>query len=178
MRGILLFLLVGIFFILLQSSVFPLFLSPNWRPNLILLLILYLGLSESLSRALISGLLLGAIQDSFCGPSLGLYVSVYLVIILVTRTLTEQFNAESPPLLLLLIAAGTLLQNLLIALYLTIFAETASVFHILLPAIPKQFFANLFFAAILLYLLLRFQCFCGYRPGLAGLVHQSKRYGS
>ena len=178
MRGFFLFLLAGIFFALLQSSVFPLFLSPNWRPNLILLLILYLGLSENLSRALIAGLLLGAIHDSFCGPSLGLYVSVYLVIILATRALTEQLNIESPPLLLLLIAGGTLLQNLLLGFYLTLFAETASVLHILLPAIPAQLFTNLCFAAVLLFLLLRFQRFFGYRSGLAGLIYQSKRYGT
>lgn len=178
MRGFFLFLAAGIFFALLQSSVLPLFLSPNWRPNLILLLVLYLGLSENLSRALAAGLLLGAIQDSFCGPSLGLYISVYLIIILTTRALAEQLNIESPPLLLLIIAGGTVLQNLLIGLYLTLFAETASVLHILLPAIPKQLLTNLGFAAILLFLLLRFQRFYGYRSGLAGLISQSKHHGA
>ena len=76
MKGFFLFLFSGVFFALLQSSVLPLFFPPDLRPNLILILILYLGLSENLPRALIAGLLLGAIQDSFCGPSLGLYVSV------------------------------------------------------------------------------------------------------
>jgi rod shape-determining protein MreD len=178
MKGFLLFLLTGIIFALLQSSVLPLFFSPNWRPNLILILVLYLGLSENLSRALIAGLLLGAIQDSFCGSSLGLYISVYLVIVLVTRLLSEQLNVESPPLLLLLIAGGTLLQNLLIGFYLTVFAATAPVLHILLPAIPQQLTTNMFFATILLSLLLRFQRLFGYRSGLAGLMYQSKHHGS
>ena len=97
---------------------------------------------------------------------------------LATRSLTEQLNIESPPLLLLLIAGGTLLQNLLLGFYLTLFAETASVLHILLPAIPVQLFTNLCFAAILLFLLLHFQRFFGYRSGLAGLIYQSKRYGT
>jgi len=30
----------------------------------------------------------------------------------------------------------------------------------------------------LLFLLLRFQRFFGYRPGLAGLIYQSKRHGA
>ncbi|NOQ41160.1 MAG: rod shape-determining protein MreD [Desulfuromusa sp.] len=178
MRGFLLFLFTGISFALLQSSVLPLFFPPNWRPNLILFLILYLGLSENLSRALIAALLLGAIQDSFCGPSLGLYISVYLVIVLVTRVLSEQLNAESPPLLLLLIAAGTLLQNLLVGFYLTILADAAPVLHILLPAIPQQLLTNMFFATMLLFLLLRFQRLFGYRSGLAGLIYQSKHHGT
>lgn len=178
MKGFFLILLNGILFALLQSSVLPLFFSPNWRPNLILILILYLGLSENLSRALIAGLLLGAIQDSFCGTTLGLYVSVYLVIILVTRLLSEQLNVESPPLLLLLIAGGTLLQNVLIGFYLTVFAETAPVLSILLSALPQQLVANMFFATILLFLLLRSQRLFGYRSGLAGLMYQSKYHGS
>ncbi|MDA3903786.1 MAG: rod shape-determining protein MreD [Desulfuromusa sp.] len=178
MRGFFLILFTGMLFALLQSSVLPLFLPPNWRPNLILILILYLGLSENLSRALIAGLLLGAIQDSFCGPSLGLYVSVYLVIVLATRVLSEQLNTESPPLLLLLIVGGTLVQNLLIGFYLTVFAETAPVLHVLLPAIPQQLLTNLLFTAVLLFLLLRFQRRFGYRSGLAGLNYQSKRHGT
>ena len=179
MEGFFLFLLTGILFALLQSSVLPLFFSPSWRPNLILILILYLGLSEHLSRALIAGLLLGAIQDSFCGATLGLYLSVYLIIILLTRLLSEQLNVESPPLLILLIAGGTLLQNVLVGFYLTVFAETApSVLHILVSGFPQQLFANMLFATILLFLLLRFQKLFGYRSGLAGLMYQSKHHGS
>ncbi|WP_321372315.1 rod shape-determining protein MreD [uncultured Desulfuromusa sp.] len=178
MKGFFLFILTGILFALLQSSVLPLFFSPNWRPNLILILILYLGLSENLSRALIAGLLLGAIQDSFCGATLGLYISVYLVIILLTRLLSDQLNVESPPLLLLLIAGGTVLQNILVGFYLTVFAATAPVLYLIIAAVPQQLVANMLFATILLSLLLRFQRLFGYRSGLAGLIYQSKHHGS
>ena len=178
MKGFFLFVFAGLLFVLLQSSVLPLFLSPNWRPNLILILILYLCLSENLLRTLVAGLLLGAIQDSFCGSSLGLYISVYLIIILAARLLSDQLNVESPPLLLLLISAGTLLQNLLIGFYLTVFADAAPVLHILLPAIPQQLLANVLSAIILLSLLLRFQRLFGYRSGLAGLIQQSKHHGT
>ncbi|MEA3545533.1 MAG: rod shape-determining protein MreD [Thermodesulfobacteriota bacterium] len=178
MRGFLLIFFVGTLFALLQSSVLPLFLSPDWRPNLILILILYLGLSQDFPRALIAGLMLGAIQDSFCGSSLGLYLSVYLIVLLVTRFFSEQLNTESPPLLLLLIAGGTLLQNLLVGFYLTFFAETASVLHVLLPAIPQQLLANILFAVILLFLLFRFQRWFGFRPGLIGSIYRGKRHGA
>ncbi len=178
MRAFFLIFLAGLIFTLLQSSIFPLFLPLNWRPNLILILILYLALSENLFRALIGGLLLGAIQDSFCGSSLGLYISVYLAIVLVTQLLSEHLNGESQPLLLLLVAGGTLFQNLLVAFFLTIFADTASVLHILLPAIPQQMLTNMFFATVMLSLLLRFQSMVGSRTGLAGLIYQSKRHVS
>ena len=178
MSRFLLYLSLGVLFAFLQSSVFPLFLSPNWRPNLLLILVLYLGLSEDLFVAIVTGLLLGAIQDSFCGHSLGLYISVFLAVLLMTRLLSEQLNVESPPLLLLLIAGGTLVQNLLVGILLTILAETAPVLHILLPAIPQQILGNLFFAAVFLYFLLKGQRALGYRSGLAGLFYQSKRHGT
>lgn len=173
MRAFLIFMFGGIVFALLQSSILPLFFAPNWRPNLILLLVLYLGLSENLLRSLIAGLLLGAIQDSFCGPSLGLYVSVYLIIVLIAHFVSEQLNVESPPLLLLLVAGGTLLQNALVGFYLTVFAETAPVLHILVPAIPQQLLANMLSAALLLFLLLRFR-----RLGVASLMYQSRHHGT
>lgn len=178
MKNILLYFLIGILFILLQSSVLPLFLTPNFRPNLILIFVLYLGLSENTTRAIISGLLLGAIQDSFCGHSLGLYISVYLVIILATRLLSEQLNAESPSLLLLLIAGGTLLQNLLLGFYLTVFADTEPVLHILLPAVPQQLLANIVFSTVFLFILFRLQRLLGHRSGLAGLIYQSRHHGT
>ena len=51
MRRFLLYVLIGIFFALLQSSVLPLFFVPNWRPNLILILVLFLSFHESLPLA-------------------------------------------------------------------------------------------------------------------------------
>lgn len=178
MRSFFLYLLIGILFALLQSSVLPMFLAPNWRPNLILILIMYLGLSENLPRAIVAGLFLGAIQDSFCGPSLGLYILVYLIIVLATQLFSGQLNIESPLLFLLLIAGGTLAQNLLVGFFLTVLADTAPVLHILLPAIPQQLLANLLFVLILLLLLFRFQRLFGYRSGLAGLIYQSKHHGT
>ena len=178
MKGFVGYLLCGIAFALLQSSFFPVLLPTGLRPDLLLILVLYLGLSENFSRALLVTLLLGGIQDSFSGTSLGLYVSVDLAVLLLVRLVSEHLNAESPALLLLLIAAGTLVQNLLVGFCLTVFAEAGAVIPILLPALPQQLLANLVAAGLLLFLLLRLQPVLGTRSGLAGLAYQSKRHGS
>lgn len=177
MRRFLLYLLIGIFFALLQSSVLPLFFAPNWRPNLILILVLFLSFHESLPLAVFGGMFLGAIQDSFCGPSLGLYVSADLAIVMLTKLVAEQLNVESPPLLLLLVAAGTLVQNALLGFFLTAFADTEPVISILLPAIPQQLLANLVFSALLLVVYMRLLKWFGYRGGLGSLLYQGKHYG-
>ncbi|MBN1957973.1 MAG: rod shape-determining protein MreD [Desulfuromonadales bacterium] len=178
MKSLVIYFCVGILLVFLQSSVFPLFLPPNLRPSLMLILVLYAGLSENGSRALLIGLLLGAVQDSFSGHSLGLYVSVNLVIVLSVRVLSEQLNVESTPLLMLLVAGGTLLQNFLVGLLLAILANVEPVLHILLPAIPQQLLANLVFAGVVLLISLKLQALFGHRRGLAGLIYQSRHHGS
>ena len=178
MKRFLLYLSIGIFFVLLQSSILPLLLPTGWRPNLLLILILYLGLSENFSRAVIVTLLLGGLQDSFSGTSLGLYVTVDLAVLLLVRLLSEHLNAESPALILLLISGGTLVQNLLVGFCLMVFADAGPILAILLPSLPQQLLANLLAALFLLILLLRIKPLFGSRSGMPGLIYQSKRYGS
>ena len=178
MKGFLFYLSFGMFAVLLRASVFPLFLSPGFCPDLLLGLIIYLGLSENMLRAILLALLLGGMQDSFSGTSLGLSVFVCLAILLLIRLLSEHLNVESPPLLILLILGGTLVQKLLLAACLLIFADVGPVVQILLPALPQQLLANLIASALLLSIVLRLQPLFGNRAGLAGLVYQSKRHGT
>ncbi|OEU73744.1 MAG: rod shape-determining protein MreD [Desulfuromonadales bacterium C00003093] len=178
MRGFVFYLAIGLLAALAQTSFLPLFFPPGLRPDLLLVLVIYLGLSEHMLRAVLLVLLLGGIQDSFSGTSLGLYVFVYLAVLLQVRLLSEHLNVESPPLLLLLIAGGTLVQDLLLAFCLTIFADVGSVVHILLPSFPLHVFVNLVAAAIGLFFILRIRPLFGFRSGLAGLMYQSKRHGS
>jgi len=177
-KGFLFYLSFGMFAVLLRTSVFPLFLSPGFCPDLLLGLIIYLGLSENMLRAILLALLLGGMQDSFSGTSLGLSVFVCLAILLLIRLLSEHLNVESPPLLILLILGGTLVQKLLLAACLLIFADVGPVVQILLPALPQQLLANLIASALLLSIVLRLQPLFGNRAGLAGLVYQSKRHGT
>jgi len=177
-RGFVFYLLLGFLAVLLRTSIFPLFLSPGFCPDLLLVLVIYLGLSENMLRALLLTLLLGGMQDSFSGSSLGLYVFISLAILLLVRLLSEHLNVESPPLLVLLIVAGTLVQKLLLAMCLTIFSDAGAVLPVLLPALPQQMLANLVASSLLLWLVLRVQPLFGNRAGLAGLVYQSKRHGT
>lgn len=178
MKGFVFYLLIGMFAVLLRTSVFPLFLSPGFCPDLLLGLIIYLGLSENMLRAVLLSLLLGGMQDSFSGTSLGLSVFVCLAILMLVRLLSEHLNVESPPLLILLILGGTLVQKLLLVFGLIFFADVGPVVGILLPALPQQLLANLLASVLLLFLVLRLQPLFGNRAGLAGLVYQSKRHGT
>jgi rod shape-determining protein MreD len=177
-KGLILHLLCGLFFMLLQTTIFPRFLPPEIRPNLLLILVIYLGLSESFLRAAFLTLLLGALQDVFCGTTLGLYATVQLTIFLLVRLFSGRLNIESRPLLLGLIGIGTILQTLLLGFFLTTFAEAGPVLGILLPDLPFQVVSNLLAGWVLLVFLLKLQPMLGTRQGMAGLSYQSKHHGA
>lgn len=178
MKRLALYLLIGLVFMLLQTTILPYFLPNALLPNLLLILILYLALSESYGRAVFLALLFGLLQDSFSSTTLGLYGVANLTIFLVVRLLVTRLSAESPALLLLLVAGGTLLQSFLVGFLLTLFAEAGAVLQVLLPALPGQLLSNLLAGALLLGLLLVVQPQFGTRPGMAGLPHQSRHHGA
>ena len=175
MRRLLSYFSVGLIFMLLQTTLLPRLLPSPLLPNLLLILILYLGLSESYYRAMLLCLVLGLLQDSFSSTTLGLHGVVNLLIFLQVRLLVTRLSAESPVLLLLLVAGGTLVHTLLTGFFLTLFAEAGAVLQVLLPALPGQLLANLMAAILLLGALLLVQPQFGARPGMAGLPHQSRQ---
>jgi len=178
MKNLLVYFSVGLIFMLLQTTLLPRLMPTALLPNLLLILILYLGLSESFGRAILLCLIFGLLQDSFSSTTLGLNGVVNLAIFLQVRLLSTHLSAESPALLLLLVAAGTLVQTLLLGFCLVLFAEAGSVLQILLPALPGQLLANLLAAICLLGILLALRPQFGARSGMAGLPHQSRHHGA
>jgi len=176
MNRLLLIFLAGLVAVVLQGTVLPYLVVPDWRPDILLLLVLIAGLIEDLPGAVIAALLLGALQDSFCGHSLGLYVSVYLLLVFAAHLLSAHLNVDSLPLLILMIVGATLVANLLVVFFLMTLAETASALHIVLPALPQRMLANLIGAFFLLFLLFRYQRACGLRSGLSTLKRQRGIY--
>lgn len=178
MKGLVLHLLCGLLFMLLQTTIFPRFLPPEMRPNLILILVIYLGLSESFLRAAFLTLLLGALQDVFSGTTLGLFATIQLTLFLLVRVFSDRLNVESRRLLLCLMGAGTLLQSLLLGFFLTTFAEAGPVLGVLFSNLLPQVGVNLLAGWVLLVFLLKLQPLLGTRQGMAGLSHQSKHHGA
>ncbi|PLX86730.1 MAG: rod shape-determining protein MreD [Desulfuromonas sp.] len=178
MKRLFVYLSFGLLLMLLQTTLLPQLLPRVLVPNLLLILLLYLALSEEFVNALLLTLLFGLLQDCFGSTVLGLYAVVHLVIFFMVRVMVTRLSAESPVLLLLLVAAGTLVQAFLVGACLTLFAEAGSVLGILLVTLPVQLFVNLLGAIFLLSGLLYLQPQFGARSGMAGLPHQSRRHGA
>lgn len=96
------FLLLGILFLVFQSTLFH--LLPAWlgRPDLLLLLIIFIALYLDLWRGLFLTLVLGMLADILSGMHLGVYPLVYLLLLLairlVSRNLAIQDSIHQVPL--------------------------------------------------------------------------------
>lgn len=99
---IFLFLLLGILFVALQTTVFQAF--PEWVgvPDLLFLLIVFLALHGKTETGALLTILFGVAIEVFSGYFLGLYVVAYLLVFLIIRWLSARLSLNElnhqPPL--------------------------------------------------------------------------------
>ena len=87
---IVIFLILGIFILVLQTTLLQLF--PAWlsKPDVLFLLIVYLACQEGILRGVVVVLLLGVLMDVFSGVFLGLYPVIYLLIFVFIKGVARQ----------------------------------------------------------------------------------------
>lgn len=176
MTRVLIYFALATLFLVLQVTVFPSLLSGHYKPELLLILVVYLSLHESF--AIGSGLAygLGLMQDVFAGGDLGLYGLAFLATFLAGRSLAARVNTESTLLLLLMVAAGSLLQGLVLVFALGILADYGTAWLVVLRQLPLQIVINLIAATAVLSLTLRLQRRFAPRVNLPGLQHLDQRH--
>jgi rod shape-determining protein MreD len=162
--------------VVLQTVFLPLVLRGYSKPDLILILVIYIGLHEKPWRGGLLVYLIGWCYDGVAGVFLGLNGFVLLGIFLLVRGIAARVNAESSPLLFLLVATGTVLQFALAAFALDFFSQAARIWPQMAWQLPVQLLLNLMAALILLYLTGRFQRIFMPRRDLPGLRKLNSRY--
>jgi len=94
---IVIFLIVGIFILVLQTTFLQLF--PAWlgKPDILFLLIVYLACQEGILREAVVVLLLGVLMDVFSGVFLGLYPVIYLLVFAFIKGVASQIAIHEFP---------------------------------------------------------------------------------
>lgn len=139
-------------FLPVQSTLLPLMLAPQWRPNVILILVLLLGVREKPLPAMMAVLLIGALQDSMGGSTIGLHISACLAVFILTRLTAERLNVESPPLLVLMLIGANFTYGLLVAFIMTTFTDLGTILSLLVSTLPQQTLSTLFVFFVLMIL--------------------------
>ena len=176
MIKIIIYSLVGLFFVLLQTAVLPKFLPFEFKPDLLLVLVVYLGLNEKCLRGSLLAYFLGCVGDVFAGHYLGLYGLSFLVVYLVVRWAAGRLNAESSLLFFFLVFCGTFVHGGILFFSLGFFAEAGPVFPLFAKYILPQALLNL--AAALFMLIVAAALLNHFSPRLdiPGMRLVSRRY--
>lgn len=164
--------------VVLQTVLLPLVLPSGAKPDLLLILVVYMGLHEGPWRGGMLVYLMGWAYDGVAGAFPGLHGFVLLAIFLAVRGIVTRVNTESSPLLLLLVAAGTILQVGMTTFALDFFSGTAGVWPQMFWQMPIQLLLNSVAALFLLRLSVRLQRTFMPRRNLPGLRKLDSRYES
>lgn len=176
-RALIYFALAGIA-VVLQTVIMPLLLQGYYKPDFMLILVIYLGLHAEPRRGGLLVYLLGWLYDGMAGVFPGLNGFVLLGIFLAVRGVVTRVNTESSPLLLLLVAVGTLLQSALTAFALDFFSQEVRIWPQLAWQLPVQILLNFIAAFILLRATIWLQRNFMPRKNLPGLRKLDSRYES
>jgi rod shape-determining protein MreD len=154
-RLILLFFCLVTAALVLQSAVFPVFLRPPFKPDLLLVIMVFIALRSSFEVGAPLSWLLGLLNDVFSGLYLGLDAITFLIVFLIIRSVSDRLYADSALLFVMTVAGVTLASfalNLLLLIMLT--ASPGIVYSMIYDIVPRLLVNS--FAASLVTLFPRF----------------------
>ncbi|PLX93661.1 MAG: rod shape-determining protein MreD [Desulfuromonas sp.] len=143
MKRMIIHLLLGLVFILLQTTLFPRFLGNGPRPDLVLILTLYLGIHEQPFQGALTSWLLGCLLDVLSGTTFGLYGLILLLVFCATVIGGRQLNRDNAAVMFFAAILGTAAHDVLLVTTLLFFADADQGWLIVLRQLPLQLIFNL-----------------------------------
>lgn len=105
------YLFVGVFLLVVQTSLFPNLMANYHLFNLMTPFVIYTGLFRPLFEGIPAALFLGALMDAVTGGPFGMYMVLYFWLVIGERWGRQFLHAGSIILLPMMSAAGVLLEN-------------------------------------------------------------------
>lgn len=147
-RAILLLTCLVIASLVLQTAVFPVFLRPPFKPDLLLVIMVYMALRASFEVGAPLSWLLGLLNDVLSGLYLGLDAITFLIAFLVIRSVSDRLYADSAILFVLTAAGVTLACFTLNLLLLVTFTASPGIAYSMASDIIPRLLVNSFIASI------------------------------
>ena len=142
-----LFILLSV--LLLETSVFPKYLMPAFKPDLLLVIMVFLALRAPLKTSLPSAYGLGLLIDCVGGIYLGLNAFSFLAVYIVLKSLSDLLYVRNGLLFVLTVTAvtaGVLASNLLL---LAIFSQAPGLLSSIWNSAIPHILVNAFVASLL-----------------------------
>ena len=99
--------------IIFQTTIIPHISLFNNFYDLLIPFIIYLGLFRPTRESILFILVPGLLMDNFSGGPFGLYVTIYLWLFIVVKSVVQYLHARNNILLLFIVAAGVLMENII-----------------------------------------------------------------
>ena len=135
--------------VLLESSVFPLYFSSEFKPDLLLIIMIYMALRAEVKYSLPTAYTLGLLKDCMSGLYLGLNAFSFLSIYLVIKALSDRLYVQSSLLFVLTVSIATVSSILVNYLLLAIFSQASGLFPLMLSALLPSLLVNAFVASLI-----------------------------
>lgn len=145
------FLLVSIIFfsIVVQTTILPVYIATQFKPDLLLICMVYLALrSPVVSSGAFWAWILGLLKDIFSGIFLGMNAFSFLVIYLFIKHISDRLYAESPLLFVVTITLAGFASITLNFLLLLMFDQSSGIFYSMLAGLIPHLLVNAFAASL------------------------------
>jgi rod shape-determining protein MreD len=177
MIRLLVYSVLAVFALLLQTSLFPALLPSPFKPELLLLLTIYLCLVENYLRGGLIAWSFGGLLDCLGGHYLGLHALIFLLIFFIGRRTAPNLNGESPVMLLFMVACASLLQPMFLFVFGS-FADIGRMWPIFLQRSVGQTVVNVLAALVCLQLVAWLQRHYARWLLIPGFGHLRHRHGA
>lgn len=147
-RLILLFFCLVTAALVLQSAVFPVFLRPPFKPDLLLVIMVFIALRSSFEVGAPLSWLLGLLNDVFSGLYLGLDAITFLIVFLIIRSVSDRLYADSALLFVMTVAGVTLASFALNLLLLIMLTTSPGIVYSMIYDIVPRLLVNSFVASL------------------------------
>jgi rod shape-determining protein MreD len=141
--------------IILQTILFPSYLTDPFQPNLLSVFVVYLGFRAGARFGACSSFLLGLVQDSLSGIYFGLNGFCYLVVFFIYHEAANRLYTESRILMILGAFLATVIIAALHLLLLIVFSVSEGAYASLIGSILPQGFVNSLASGLLFSILPR-----------------------
>ena len=108
-----LYIFIGLCMIILQSAIMPYIPLFDHFYDLLMPFVVYVGLFRTVHESMAVIILFGFVMDSLTGGPFGLYITSYFWTFITARWIIKLFHARHTLILLFVVAAGVLMQNLI-----------------------------------------------------------------
>lgn len=147
-RTALLFFCLVLASIVVQVSLFPVFLLPPFKPDLLLVIMVFIALRTSSEVGAPLAWLLGMLDDVFSGLYFGLNAASFLISFFAIKSMSDRLYADSA-ILFVLTVVGVTLAGFTLNLFLTVlFTSSPGIAYSMLSDLFPRILVNAFIASI------------------------------